>query len=565
MTAQTEVKAKPFRIRHDILAIYNKLIKRYNEAASGASGPVLASFSDHYDFPDELSIELVSRWAIDHTRHLVDEEEVELDFSKFQPVQSGDDRWIELGADDDGQDRFGFLYQLREACASQTGKRAGIKDFLSFCLRIAAAHLEERIKRFTILVSINFDNILSILDLCNVDTYEAHRGGSGRVIVECPSCKGNKFSVNMAKQAVGCWGTCEYRFGMNLWEFMVRDFKGTKERHQFVNKLYQQFVLDGETHIIGWHRKSLEPAIGDPKAMQAVLDYANGRNDPNRYNYLLGFGISEETQRKAGITRMNSTVARRCDYEEYTNLINQRRRCVLFPVRSVEGELRNIIARYDSATPNERRQFIDTDNFYRTWSDKYKKQLMEKSRNMPGSIHDVLYLQWEQRDLLKTAHTVVIVEGPKDALRIMDCGLEGVVAFALIGTQMSDARVEMLKKYVSHCKILLAMDDDAAGYMGNLRAYGKLWEAGFRNIAIIPLYKWGVNDFGELKCDTHKETVAATEKMLGLSFCPLYYYVGMFMRGRWKEFSEEIKAQIKNEFDQLPEECKRSNELIHAK
>lgn len=96
---------------------------------------------------------------------------------------------------------------------------------------------------------------------------------------------------------------------------------------------------------------------------------------------------------------------------------------------------------------------------------------------MPGSIHDVLYLLWEQKDRLKTAHTVVIVEGPKDALRIMDCNLHGVVVFALIGTQLSDARIELLKKYVPHCKILLAMDDDAAGYQGGKLVSGILFAA----------------------------------------------------------------------------------------
>src|SRR5690606_38777105 len=136
-----QAKGKQFRIRHDILAMYNKLIRRYNEAASVAITAVIESFSDYYDFPNELSMELVSRWAIDHVRYLV-KEDVELDFSRFQAVQFGDMRWIELGIDDEGRERFGFLYQLKEACAYQTGKQADTKDFLSFCLRIAANHLE---------------------------------------------------------------------------------------------------------------------------------------------------------------------------------------------------------------------------------------------------------------------------------------------------------------------------------------------------------------------------------------------------------------------------------------
>ena len=57
----TASKVKPFLIRHDILAIYNKLIRNYNGAARAASGDVLTCFAEYYDFPDELSIEVVSR------------------------------------------------------------------------------------------------------------------------------------------------------------------------------------------------------------------------------------------------------------------------------------------------------------------------------------------------------------------------------------------------------------------------------------------------------------------------------------------------------------------------
>lgn len=117
-----------------------------------------------------------------------------------------------------------------------------------------------------------------------------------------------------------------------------------------------------------------------------------------------------------------------------------------------------------------------------------------KWRTLKGFyIHDYLYGDW----LLEPGRYIILVEGPGDVWRLHEAGFENSVS--ICGCGISDVQIDRLKE-INNKNIIVALDCDLAGQIGNEKVAKKLRESGFSVETIKPFGKdWGDTPVNEIK------------------------------------------------------------------
>jgi DNA primase len=95
----------------------------------------------------------------------------------------------------------------------------------------------------------------------------------------------------------------------------------------------------------------------------------------------------------------------------------------------------------------------------------------------------LLYNLDSARHAIRKAASVVVVEGYFDVLRLVEVGVENVVA--PLGTAFTDEQAKLIKRYCQ--EVILLYDSDTAGLKATFRAADELLRAGMRvSIATLP-------------------------------------------------------------------------------
>ena len=120
--------------------------------------------------------------------------------------------------------------------------------------------------------------------------------------------------------------------------------------------------------------------------------------------------------------------------------------------------------------------------------------------------------------MLKTAHTVYIVESPINALSVETCGLNGVAAVATRGTGNAEG---MDIRFLQGKKVVLCMDNDEpnekTGYCPGTKAAWRLHERlTSMNIAahLVDQGEWALNDVNDILQDEGPEELKHTLRRL---------------------------------------------------
>ncbi len=94
----------------------------------------------------------------------------------------------------------------------------------------------------------------------------------------------------------------------------------------------------------------------------------------------------------------------------------------------------------------------------------------------------LLYNLHDARHAIRKAERAVVVEGYFDVLRLVDAGIEEVVA--PLGTALASEQAQLLKRYTAN--VVLCYDSDAAGLRASFRAADELLRAGLRVTIATP-------------------------------------------------------------------------------
>ncbi len=102
--------------------------------------------------------------------------------------------------------------------------------------------------------------------------------------------------------------------------------------------------------------------------------------------------------------------------------------------------------------------------------DPYKNLRFSKWRHS-GAINSYLYNYWNAKPVIKKTGTVVIVEGPGDVWRLVQYGVENVVA--LTGNALSDSQ-QIILEMSGASTVIDLLDNDEAGKVGSAQLKSKL-------------------------------------------------------------------------------------------
>jgi 5S rRNA maturation endonuclease (ribonuclease M5) len=115
-----------------------------------------------------------------------------------------------------------------------------------------------------------------------------------------------------------------------------------------------------------------------------------------------------------------------------------------------------------------------------------------------GSTGDLLYNWWNTRKYIKTANSIILVEGPGDLWKLHEAGINNAVA--MLGANLSDTQ-EILIERSGAMKINIIRDNDAAGELCEKRLREQLRHYHLR--FIVPSKK----DVGEMTVEQIKQEI----------------------------------------------------------
>ncbi|MZQ99547.1 MAG: toprim domain-containing protein [Acidaminobacter sp.] len=133
-----------------------------------------------------------------------------------------------------------------------------------------------------------------------------------------------------------------------------------------------------------------------------------------------------------------------------------------------------------------------------------------------------------------------VVEGEKDALKALAAGHQAV---ATLGSSLSKNQVNIIEKKVGkEIEVVIAYDDDEAGDVGSIKAWGLLKACGFTSIykAIMPNKR---NDFGD--CDV-KELLEVEYLPFDQIDCPVYERARIAYENVMFEIEHSLSAEHTN-------------------
>jgi DNA primase len=183
--------------------------------------------------------------------------------------------------------------------------------------------------------------------------------------------------------------------------------------------------------------------INDESIERFSLGYAIGGN--SILNHLLKKGYTQEEIRKAGLLKTTA------DHDFFTERL-------VIPIRNCAG-----IVGFSSRIINEKTstKYLNTP----------ETKVFKKSRLLYGL----------DSKGIKKHNFAILVEGYFDVIAMHQAGYNNTVA--VMGTEVSDSHIEILKRYTD--RIILAMDGDTAGRKATVKFLEKLILAGFDTAVAI--------------------------------------------------------------------------------
>lgn len=285
----------------------------------------------------------------------------------------------------------------------------------------------------------------------------------------CPFHKETKpsFYVSPEKQIFKCFGCGE---GGNVISFLMKieniDFK------EAVEKLKVEYGLEVKPQTFKTNLKKYleinyaslkffkENLKNNKEALDYLLErglttetikffelgYSPGSTFLRDYLYSLGYSIEE--MKKFGLL----------DEEGYDRFQGR----IIFPLRNENGELIGFTGRI--YPPRERApKYLNTP----------ETEFFKKSNFLYGLFYS--------RDYIEEKKEVIIVEGQMDFILSFENGLKNIVAVS--GSSLTAEHLKKLKKYTN--KLVLAFDNDEAGFKASLRAHLMAKELNFEVYRLV--------------------------------------------------------------------------------
>lgn len=322
-------------------------------------------------------------------------------------------------------------------------------------------------------------NATDIVDI--IGSYiELKPAGHARLKALCPfhQEKTPSFTVNRDKQSYFCFG-CEkggdvFTFLMDIdghtfpealqlladkASIQLPEYKGGGNRDTnlrkelvdlgaFARKLYREELNRNHRNNPGYAylaNRKLSDATVESFGLGYVPDQWRTLTDAAR-----GRGIHDKTLLESGLAKSGD---RGGIYDHFRNRL-------MFPIRDTAG---NVAAFGGRALGDEPAKYINSP----------ETALYKKS--------NVLYGLFEGRDALREKKSGFLVEGYFDLLRLVDAGIENVVATC--GTALTPGQAKLLKRYVD--EVVVVYDGDAAGVRAAVRSIDILVNAGLSVRAMV--------------------------------------------------------------------------------
>lgn len=374
-------------------------------------------------------------------------------------------------------------------------------DIINFALKFNKPNLV-KYRKTIIDATWNVDMLLAVLDKYQM-THNLQYG-EDYIIIDCPACEheGMKIWLNEdGSTIVSCFSTnCELN-KTNIWKlFEVNDdtlFTAVETVWNIVNNMDMSKVekirrLEGVKVRKAYDNKNIEKIIAD-----CTTD--------NKYMNDCGFSnqILEECDILFRDEKENWSCSESNDF----------RNRVCYIIKDVTGKIVGIQGRSVIDTDWERTRYVLEDSFWKTyyWSGKWNKNTIRKKNKLTKKVINTagfdksahLYLLYKYIDNAESISKVVIVEGLKDAVRVYQQKLDSVAVVSIMGAEISNKQVELIKTVFGTEKhIILALDNDEPGFAASIKAYETLKNAGFGNISFVlyPLRNevFYYKDFGDI-------------------------------------------------------------------
>lgn len=212
----------------------------------------------------------------------------------------------------------------------------------------------------------------------------------------------------------------------------------------------------------------------------------------------------------------------------YSNLWKNR---IVYIIRDKNGQIIGLNGRYAVDSEQKWRNYVESDEFLKT-NAKYREKIWFKTINTQGvNVSENLFLLYKYMKNPAQYRYVVLTEGEKDALRVWSQHIPNVATVASFGCHLSKEQIELLKEcFGEKVRVILAYDNDEAGFNANIEAWKKLNESGFTNL-VFAVYPPQWKDFGEMYCNNEKGTYKYVSQTILKAYSLTMYATEMQKRG----------------------------------
>lgn len=385
----------------------------------------------------------------------------------------------------------------------------------------------------------NIERILLMLNKYNmVDNINVF---SDKITCDCLACGHGEMAIYFNTQLVSCFSpSCKYHKS-NIWT-LLEDKEYNLDN--VILELYDELIIHYNDNLN--KIDSFEYEMRNSRTASA--SFVNSSIDKilpaltNNYEYLFRQGISKSTLIDCGVGYRDDMEFQNCSEA------NDFRHRICYVIYDKNGNAVGIQGRSIIDNDDERAEMVKNDLvFKKLYFDKpiYNEDDLRKKRSKMKKLNQkvmntVGFLKSEHLYLInkyvgEKFLNVVIVEGPKDALKIYDQHLANTAVVSSFGCSLSNTQIQILKDvFGTEICIILAYDNDKPGAKGNIEASRYLKEAGFKFIRFATLPARNklayYNDWGEINA-TQGPYEKITESILVKRFTEKEYNYEMIKRG----------------------------------
>lgn len=375
-------------------------------------------------------------------------------------------------------------------------------DIINFALKFNRPNLV-KYKKLIIDASWTVDKILLVLE--HYTMTDNLRYGDDYVNINCPNCTHEtmKIWINEDKSVlVSCFAiTCKLN-KTNIWklfEITVETMFTTVDKVWHIVNNINNISLDKIKRLEGIR---VNKPFTNSNLNKIIADCVV--NNP----YLKSNDFTEDILQECAVYFRDNKVNPSCSES------NDFRQRVCYTIRDLNGNLAGVQGRSIFNEDWQRNNYIKSDSFFRTHylegspsEEKRNKieKIGKKTINTVGfKKSEHLYLLHKYTNNTQDINSIVITEGPKDAIRVFGQKLNGVAVVSIMGAEISATQLTLLRnRFGVNKQYILAFDGDRPGYTAALKAHAALDACGFRHISFIlyprvspygPYYK----DFGDI-------------------------------------------------------------------